>query len=209
MALTQRWAAGEALSAEKLNTSSIPIVSSTSDITTPYAGQIIFNTTDNTLFRYTGSAWVLFDANSQTLYKTANQSVTSSTTLVNDTHFAFSLVANVTYSMESCLITDGAAAGGLKMQFTGPAGAVMNWAAYGVNFGGGLADYDVVMQVMAQATPRALGLNGATAMCAQPAGMIIMAGTAGTLNFKWAQQASNATATRVLIGSWMRVTRIV
>lgn len=60
MALTQQFAAGTTLTAQKLNESSIPVVSSTSDIGAPFAGQIIFNTTDTRLYRYTGSAWVVF-----------------------------------------------------------------------------------------------------------------------------------------------------
>jgi Tfp pilus assembly protein PilW len=60
MALTQQFQAGTDLTATKLNESSIPVVSSTSDISAPFAGQIIFNTTDTRLYRYTGSTWVVF-----------------------------------------------------------------------------------------------------------------------------------------------------
>jgi hypothetical protein len=34
------------------------VVTSTASVTSPYAGQVIFNTTDNMLYRYTGSAWL-------------------------------------------------------------------------------------------------------------------------------------------------------
>lgn len=60
MALTQQFAAGTTLTAQKLNESSLPVVSATSDIGAPFTGQIIFNTTDIRLYRYTGSAWVVF-----------------------------------------------------------------------------------------------------------------------------------------------------
>jgi hypothetical protein len=36
------------------------VVSSTASVTNPYTGQIIFNTTDNMLYRYDGSSWVAF-----------------------------------------------------------------------------------------------------------------------------------------------------
>jgi hypothetical protein len=36
------------------------VVSSTASVTTPYTGQVIFNTTDNMLYRYDGAAWVAF-----------------------------------------------------------------------------------------------------------------------------------------------------
>lgn len=60
MALTQQIGAGIDLTAAMLNTQSIPVVSSTADIVAPFTGQIVFNTTDTALYRYTGSAWVLF-----------------------------------------------------------------------------------------------------------------------------------------------------
>lgn len=60
MALTQQFTAGQILTASALNQSSIPVVSSTSDITSPFTGQVIFNTTDTRLWRYTGSAWAKF-----------------------------------------------------------------------------------------------------------------------------------------------------
>jgi len=60
MAVTQQFTAGTRLTASALNTSSIPVVSAVADIVTPFTGQIIFNTTDTRLWRYTGSAWAIF-----------------------------------------------------------------------------------------------------------------------------------------------------
>lgn len=57
MALTAQFVEGP-LSADQLNTSSIPVVSSTADIIAPFEGQWVFNTTDNMLYRYSGIAWV-------------------------------------------------------------------------------------------------------------------------------------------------------
>lgn len=44
----------------------IPIVSATGDITAPYTGQLIYNTTDAFIYRYTGSAWVAFASGGDT-----------------------------------------------------------------------------------------------------------------------------------------------
>lgn len=60
MALTQVFAAGTKPTATKLNESSIPVVSSTVDISAPYTGQLVFSTTDTRLYRYTGAAWRVF-----------------------------------------------------------------------------------------------------------------------------------------------------
>jgi hypothetical protein len=206
MALTQRWASGEALSAEKLNTSSIPVVSSTSDITTPYAGQIIFNTTDSMLYRYTGSAWVTYDGSLKAI-KTALQSKTNNT-LANDTELLLPLVANAKYQFEAYLIYDGISAADFKIAFTGPASSAGVYAAFGPQSGVSLTS----MNSTAANLSGALNLaNNAvnSAMCARPSGYITTAASTGNLQLQWAQVATNATATRVFDGSWLKATRIV
>lgn len=66
MSLTRQWRSGfDELTSRRMNTRSVPVVSSTSDITGglgPFTGQVIFNTTDNMLYKYDGSAWVGFSA---------------------------------------------------------------------------------------------------------------------------------------------------
>lgn len=59
MALFTRWTGGEVPTATKWNETSIPVVSSTADISAPYTGQIVFNTTNKKAYRYSGSAWVV------------------------------------------------------------------------------------------------------------------------------------------------------
>lgn len=101
MALTQVFAAGSRPSATKLNESSIPVVSATSDIISPYVGQIIFNTTDLRLYRYNGS-WITFTAGpTWALSRQTAQSIPNTTwTLINwdseqtDTANMHSLVTN-------------------------------------------------------------------------------------------------------------------
>ncbi len=67
MALTQQWQAPMKPTAAKLNTTSIPVVSSPSDISGgvgPFKGQIVFCTADNMLYRYdaTTAGWTAFVA---------------------------------------------------------------------------------------------------------------------------------------------------
>lgn len=91
MALTQRFFAGRKLTAAQLNEASIPVVSSTADITTPYAGQLIFNTTDKLVYRYTGSAWTPLNAATE-----LEQACTADTTLT--TSYADVTGASITFS---------------------------------------------------------------------------------------------------------------
>lgn len=63
MAVTNEFPAGTKVRTSNINASSIPVVSATTDVVTPFTGQIVFATTDNTLYRYNGSSWVvLYDA---------------------------------------------------------------------------------------------------------------------------------------------------
>jgi hypothetical protein len=205
MAVTAQFSAGEDLTAAKLNASSIPVVSATSDITSPFTGQIIFNTTTGILHRYTGSAWVAFDPSTQWVRKTSNESVTSSTTMQNDDVFAFAVAANTAYALEGYVQYDGAhaVAGDIKADFTVPASSVFTWSNFGTNVSS-LVEYNVVPQ--AASVSRFMGANDGTTMTFQPKGYLATAGTAGTLQFRWAQNTSNATATRVTVGSWMKLT---
>lgn len=145
--------------------------------------------------------------------KTSDESVASSTTLQNDDQLALPLVANAKYRMIAYIMYDGAAdagtgQGGLKMQFTGPSGAVMQWTNFGNNTGG-LTTYNVVIEGLAAGSPRSVGTNGGTLMSCEPKGYISVSSTAGTLQFKWAQNISSPTATLVKAGSWIELVRVV
>lgn len=85
MALTAQFTAGQDLTAAALNASSIPVVTATSDITTPFTGQIIFNVTDGLLYKYTGALWVPFQYNSVQLAPGDSGTITSTTYINNRT----------------------------------------------------------------------------------------------------------------------------
>lgn len=99
MTLTAQFAPGP-LSADQLDTSSIPVVDSTSDIIAPFLNQLIINSTDNMLYRYNGTAWIATVAMGGTTsaqaheiryeQKTSAQSVPTST----DTKMKFETVWN-------------------------------------------------------------------------------------------------------------------
>jgi hypothetical protein len=99
LTLTAQFAPGP-LSADELNTSSIPVVTTTADIIAPFLNQLIINSTDNMLYRYNGTAWVacvaLGGTTSAQLHeiryeqKTSGQSVPTST----DTKMKFETVWN-------------------------------------------------------------------------------------------------------------------
>lgn len=152
-----------------------------------------------------------FDIFGVTLFKTATESVTSSTALQNDDQLFFSVAANARYTLEGFIIYDGATSGDLKLAFTYPAGATFEWSNYGNTgpaAGTSLTDMNTVIQtndarsVNATPTPSPPGLSLA------PRGYLITSSTAGTLQLQWAQDTSSATATRVRAGSWLRLMKV-
>lgn len=152
-----------------------------------------------------------FDIFGVTVFKTVTESVTSNTTLQSDDQLFFSVVANSRYTLEGYVIYDGATdtAGGLKADFTVPAAASFEWTNFGANTGG-VTGYNVTTQGASVARDMpTLPTPSPPGMSFRPAGYIFTAGTAGTLQFRWAQQTSNATATRVRSGSWMRLAKIL
>lgn len=148
----------------------------------------------------------------QPLYvrKTGESSATSDTTLDDDPDLQLSVAANCTYEMFLHLIYEGVSTGDLKIAFNGPAGATLDWVANGV-----ASDQALTGQVYVGAlaigdgSPVTLGGSGAgTSMVAQPRGILIVSGTAGTFKLRFAQGTSNATASKIKAGSAMVLRRI-
>lgn len=82
---------------------SVPIVSSTASILVPYTGQIIYNTTDDLLYKYIGGAWIAFAATGTTQHEaryqqTSNQTFTNSTDTKIQFPSAITTCADVTAS---------------------------------------------------------------------------------------------------------------
>lgn len=74
--------------------SSIPIVTATSAIVNPYEGLLIYNTTDDLIYKYRGSAWIACIATGSTnhearYYQSTGQSIANTT----DTYLAFDATA--------------------------------------------------------------------------------------------------------------------
>lgn len=155
-----------------------------------------------------------FDVLGAVAVKTATESVTSSIALQNDDQLFVPHTTNARYDVDGYLIYDGLAdpgvyggAGGLKLFFTAGAGCTMNWTNFGVNQGV-LTSHNVVVETLASA-PRNLGTNGpGNSMSCHFKGTLITAGTGGNLQLQWAQVTANATATRILVNSFMSLRRI-
>ncbi|WP_369778829.1 hypothetical protein [Streptomyces sp. R33] len=141
-----------------------------------------------------------------TVIKAADESITSSTTIQDDNHLTLAVAANATYLLEGTLFYDGAFnAGHLKATFSLPAGATIFWAI-NAPATGGTAAYASDANTTGNLVAGTYGTGGAKTT-ASILGTVTTAGTAGNLLLRWAQNASNATATTIYAKSWLRLLR--
>lgn len=139
--------------------------------------------------------------------KTVNESVTSSTTLQNDDELFLSLAANATYLIIAYIRFDGSTTGDFKWQWTMPASGTARFGDLHQR----VPETDSTAGVtdLLQTDIGAIGCNGAGATLPLfQIGNATTAGTAGNLQLTWAQNTSNATATRVLTSSLLIAFRI-
>ena len=129
-------------------------------------------------------------------YKAANESVASSTTLQNDDNLKFSVAANDIWTFELFLIVSGDAAGDIKIAFTAPTGATINWGAIGQTIADAFSD----AVVSGSGTTASFGV-GAASRTILIRGTVVVSTTAGTIQLQWAQDTSSVTATVVATGS--------
>lgn len=132
--------------------------------------------------------------------KSADQSVTSSTTLVDDDDLTFSADANSTYLVQIWLRMSGNSAGDMKFGFSLPSGASCFGTWKSDTAGTWDASNDLTTADVVQA---------ATEENLFPIYAYIDVGaTAGDVTFQWAQNASNATATTVHEKTYMTYRKV-
>jgi len=131
--------------------------------------------------------------------KSADQTVTSSTTLVNDSQLKFAVAASETYIFQAWLYTYAAdGTPDIKVTFTGPSGSTVFWSSSQVIFTGGGA---TTLTVVAPGATAADFYVDANYRAIQLYGTILNGGTAGDLQFQFAQNTSSANGTSVKAGS--------
>lgn len=128
---------------------------------------------------------------------------TSTTTLANVTGLTANVAAGKTYRFEAKLYTTSNVAGGVKVAIAGTA------TATAIVYEGLTIDAGLITQSRGTALGAAVG-----AVTAVTAGYITISGTitvnaAGTLTVQFAQNASNGTASSVLVGSTFVITEML
>jgi hypothetical protein len=140
-------------------------------------------------------------------YRTTTQSVTSSTTLVNDNTLFVSVVASSAYLVELVLNYDADTAGDLKIGWTAPAGAVMTNVTQS-SLTGTAATFTDDQMIAAVSVPVSGGLGAGNNAGFLYKGFLNVSSTAGTLQLQFAQGTSSAVATRLFAGSYLLAQRV-
>lgn len=137
--------------------------------------------------------------------KSGDQSVTSSTVLVNDSELTAAVVASALYKFTLVSRYDATTASDFKTGFSVPSGTTMNYVAHGIAAGGTV--YNLFDQDQTS-TPTFEGAGAGTIRNATYVGTIVTSSTAGSVNFQFAQGTSGGTASISKAGSLFVVERL-
>jgi hypothetical protein len=140
--------------------------------------------------------------------KTAMESVTSSTTLQGDDHLTVTVDANTIYEMTVMIRYDGDAAGDIITGWTLPAGTSWDYIAVGLTSTAAGYNDDQTGAFDAASTPAFGAIGAGTTCAAMLRGLLVVGGTGGGVQLRWAQRASSATPTRVFSNSYMVLRRV-
>lgn len=146
--------------------------------------------------------------NTTIVRKSADEQVTSNTTVQDDDHLVIALEANSVYAIDSFLMFDSDATADIKFTFAGPSGSTIAFTSDGISAGNSNNIGSIKMDVNTAGVEAVLGGFIGTKTCIRPAGVIVTAGTAGNIVFRWAQNATSGTPTTIYANSWLRAQKI-
>lgn len=136
--------------------------------------------------------------------KTADTSRASTATYANDPHLSVPVLANTVYSFELYGLYQAGATGQFKVQVTMPAGATMEAGSW--HYDPGTDEWAPIATALASPAQFVTGLVGTgNNLPFKLRGSVHVGATAGNVVLQWAQTTSNATATILRKGTWMKL----
>lgn len=156
---------------------------------------------------------IVSDAAGLFAYKTADEQVSTSTVMQNDNHLFLSVEANSVYKVQGFLMQSvGGTVVDIRVDFTFPSGCTWYGGGIGPHLGitavsSGEAEFAGVQDGSSPSGVTIYGSNS-TPSTILIAALLVTGGTAGTLQLRWAQGTSHATATVLKEGSWLHLQKM-
>lgn len=162
--------------------------STTGDPTGVNGGEY-YNSANNKFRCYQNSIWADCTTGYNTITKSADQIATqSSTTFQNDNTLFFSVAANKTYIFDAIIpVNDTNATADFKYTFTAPTGSTLSVIGSGYGTAATLTSCNIVVSAQT-----CVWTGNSVAAMLQVKGIITVGGTAGNLQFQFAQNAATA-----------------
>lgn len=135
--------------------------------------------------------------------KTADQTVNNSATLVNDSVLLAAVAANSTYRFELGVRYNSNSTADINTGWAVPSGTIMAFDIIGVASG---ASATTIRAWDSNTNFAFEGAGGVTSF--RESGLIVTSSTAGTVQFKWAQNTANVSNTMVTAQSYLLLTKI-
>lgn len=154
--------------------------------------------------------WVEYFPGSRVRFalKTANQSITNSTTLTNDNELFVNVDANSAYAVDAYIIYQTTDNADFNVGFSLPSGATFTWTPFGSDPAVNGNSSTAMRFLTGQATYRTLGGGGGEVMAGTPRGTLITGANSGVVRFRFSQNSAQAVTTTVWAGSWLRLEKI-
>lgn len=208
------WVSGETVTAAQLNTHLRDNMLETAPAKVTTAGDIVYATGANALARLApGTKFKQLQMNSgatapqwgaavQHVMKTADESVSSSTSIQDDNELLFAVGTNEKWIFEIFLYVGTSVTANMDIAFSVPA------SASGI-YGGVVDQTPSVLTRQGLTTENTVGLASGAETIAFVWGFVATAGTSGNVTLRWAQSSSSVNAVTLKAGSMLRATRVV
>jgi hypothetical protein len=137
--------------------------------------------------------------------KLADESITNNATPQSDDELFIAVASSTRYWVEMWMVFNSPAANDLKLQWTSPAGVAGWWRPAATNlaaasetiYQGSLA-WGTQAQIEGSASDKSISVVG----------ILVTAGTAGTLQLQWAQNTNTGNTTTVKANSVLKIQKI-
>lgn len=138
-------------------------------------------------------------------YKTANQTVNNTATLVNDNEL-FVVVNPGTYLMDAFILYTSTSVADIQIGFSAPSGSVLEWSAWGQSQTA--TTYEGSIKNERRTTSQTSTHGGTSSdLSIRPVGSLTVS-TAGSFRLRFGQGAATVADTILRVGSWLRLERL-